>query len=321
MPDDALLAAAADGSLATDAGFATQLDRVFADPRTRQTLWQFWNEWLRLETFTGFASERPAFMALAAGENLGVAGHDHYGDMVQELRDLTELFTWTRRGDAGDLLTTDLSVTRSGDLAHLYGVTGLERQRRLPALHQRWPARRHLATRGAAGVQPRADQPLPPRRVRAPLNPVRPAAAARSQHACRPARSIRRRSPTPRPPASATPAKIDGNQSVPSPVTPSSATSATSSRASTPWAAIAPVRQVFDEQTGALLAVLPIDSTAWRASAPDDTHAGGGTSRPQQRVSSPAERSRRACRRNYFRYALRREPDAPTSPMPACSRS
>ena len=54
-----------------------QLDRVFADPRTRDTLWQFWNEWLRLESFTGFSSERPAFMALAAGENLGVAGHDH----------------------------------------------------------------------------------------------------------------------------------------------------------------------------------------------------------------------------------------------------
>ena len=77
MPDDALLAAAADGSLATDAGFAAQLDRVFADPRTRDTLWQFWNEWMRFETFTGFATERPAFMALAAGENLGDAGHDH----------------------------------------------------------------------------------------------------------------------------------------------------------------------------------------------------------------------------------------------------
>ena len=36
LPDDALLAAAADGSLATDAGFAAQLDRVFADPRTQR---------------------------------------------------------------------------------------------------------------------------------------------------------------------------------------------------------------------------------------------------------------------------------------------
>ena len=40
-------------------------------------MWQFWNEWLRFESFTGFAAERPAFKALAAGEQLGVAGHDH----------------------------------------------------------------------------------------------------------------------------------------------------------------------------------------------------------------------------------------------------
>ena len=96
LPDDALLAAAGatgDSSLATDAGFATQLDRVFADPRTRDTVWQFWNEWMRFESFTGFSSERPAFMALAAGENLGVAGHDHWGDMVREIHDLTDLFT------------------------------------------------------------------------------------------------------------------------------------------------------------------------------------------------------------------------------------
>ena len=123
LPDDALLAAAADGSLATDAGFDTQLDRVFADPRTRDTVWQFWNEWMRFESFTGFSAERPAFMALAAGENLGVAGHDHWGDMVREIHDLTDLYTWTQAGTFPDLMTSDLSVTRSADLAHVYGVS------------------------------------------------------------------------------------------------------------------------------------------------------------------------------------------------------
>src|SRR5262245_52595590 len=98
MPDDALLAAAADGSLADDAGFARALDRVFGDPRTRATIWQFWNEWFHLESFTGFAAERPGFQSLAAGESVGVAGHDHYGDMVQELEDLTSLYTWSRPG-------------------------------------------------------------------------------------------------------------------------------------------------------------------------------------------------------------------------------
>src|SRR4051794_27278011 len=89
MPDEALFAAAAAtgaDSLATDTGFAKQLDRVFADPRTKQTLWQFWNEWLRLEAFTGFVSGRPGWKSLATGETLGAGGHDDYGDMVQELR-------------------------------------------------------------------------------------------------------------------------------------------------------------------------------------------------------------------------------------------
>lgn len=122
MPDSGLLAAAQDGSLATDAGFSKQLERVFADPRTQETLWSFWNEWFRLEKFTGFETTRPALQALAAGESLGGAGHDHYRDMVQEVRDLTQLFTFQKTGTVVDLLTTDVSVTRSADLAHLYGV-------------------------------------------------------------------------------------------------------------------------------------------------------------------------------------------------------
>src|SRR4029078_11508314 len=126
LPDDALLAAAAatgDASLATDAGFKTQLARVFADRRTRDTIWQFWNEWMRFEAFTGFSSDRPGFMALAAGENVGVAGHDHWGDMVDEIPHLTELYTCTWHGRLDDLMTSDLSVTKSADLAHLYGVS------------------------------------------------------------------------------------------------------------------------------------------------------------------------------------------------------
>jgi len=122
MPDAELLGAADDGSLATDAGFKQQLERVFQDPRTQETLWSFWNEWFKLEKFTGFETTRPGLQALAAGENLGVAGHDHYADMVQEVRDLTQLFTFTKTSTVADLLTTDISVTKSADLAHLYGV-------------------------------------------------------------------------------------------------------------------------------------------------------------------------------------------------------
>jgi len=115
MPDAELFQAAEDGSLASDDGFRAQLERVFADPRTQQTLWTFWNEWFRLEKFTGFETTRPALQALAQGESLGAAGHDHYADMVQEVRDLTALFTFQKRATVSELLTTDVSLTQSAD--------------------------------------------------------------------------------------------------------------------------------------------------------------------------------------------------------------
>ncbi len=116
LPDDALLDAAADGSLMTEAGYRAQVERVFADPRTKDTLWTFWREWLRLEKFTGFATNRPAFTALSAGERLS------FPDMVDEVRELTQLYTFGQASTFGDLVASDVSVTRSADLAHLYGV-------------------------------------------------------------------------------------------------------------------------------------------------------------------------------------------------------
>jgi hypothetical protein len=122
MPDEELFAAAEDGSLATHDGFEEQLDRVFRDPRTKATLFQFWNEWFRLEKFTGFEVTRPGFVSLAQGEHVGEAGHDYYGDMVQEVQDLTEAYTFGATRTLSDLLQTRESVTKSADLARLYGV-------------------------------------------------------------------------------------------------------------------------------------------------------------------------------------------------------
>lgn len=122
MPDDELLEAAADGSLLDEDVYEVQLLRIWEDPRTEATIRQFWAEWLKLEKFTGFEVGRPAFQSLAAGTNLGVDGHDYYADMVQEIHDLTDLFTFESPGPLADLLLTNISVTQSQDLADLYGV-------------------------------------------------------------------------------------------------------------------------------------------------------------------------------------------------------
>lgn len=122
MPDAELFQAAADGSLLDEDVYEAELLRVWQDERTAGTIRQFWTEWLKLEKFTGFETGRPAFQSLSEGTNLGVEGHDYYGDMVQEIHDLTDLFTFQSQGSLAELLRTNISVTQSQDLADLYGV-------------------------------------------------------------------------------------------------------------------------------------------------------------------------------------------------------
>ena len=304
LPDDALLAAAADGSLATDAGFNTQLDRVFADPRTRDTLWQFWNEWMRFEAFTGFSTDRPAFKALAAGENVGVAGHDHWGDMVREIHDLTDLYTWTQTGSLRDLMTSDVSVTKSADLAHLYGVaawsgsgdyprftdgsrTGILQRAALLAdsLEETNPFHRGAFIRRSilCDTLPRPDpNSLPPGSLDPP--PASTAMTTRQRYA----------------------AKVDGNGLCQT----CHASFSNLGYVMESYDSLGRFRtmeKVFDEQTGALLATLRIDATAVPQVILGDMRPVSGPVELNQRMIDSGKVE--AClSANYFRYALRRDP-------------
>ena len=134
-----------------------------------------------------------------------MAGRDHYGDMVDELRDLTELFTWSRKGTLADLLTTDLSVDPVAGAGPAVPGGALVRQRRLPA----------AAAADRAGLLQRAALLVSSLET---TNPFHRGAFLRRQllcdplpqpdpNSCRPDRSIRRRPARPRPPASASPAR------------------------------------------------------------------------------------------------------------------
>ncbi len=303
MPDDMLLAAAADGSIATDAGFKTQLDRVFADARTRDTVWQFWNEWIRFESFTGFSAERPAFKALAAGENLGVAGHDHWGDMVKEIRDLTELTTWTQRGPFRDLLTTQVSVTKSADLAHLYGVSAWSGSGAYPML----PGNRVGILQRAALLASSLEQ----------TNPFHRGALIRRSILCD---SLPQPDPNSLPPGSLDPpppstakttrerfqAKVEGNGLCQG----CHASFSNLGYVMEAYDALGRYRtseKVYDEQTGALVATLPIDTSAPAAVVGGDTRVASGPAELNQQIidSGKVEGCLSA---NYFRYVLRRDP-------------
>jgi hypothetical protein len=308
MPDAELLDAAEDGSLATDAGFAKQLARVFADPRTQQTLWSFWNEWFRLEKFTGFETSRPALQALAAGESLGAAGHDHYRDMVQEVRDLTQLFTFEQKSTVADLLTTDLSPTKSADLAHLYGVTAWSGRGDYPKL----PAgtRAGLLQRAALLVS-NLEQ----------TNPFHRGALLRRSVLC---------DPLPQPdPNSLPPGSLD-------PPPPSDAqTTRQRFQAKVEGKALCQachgsfsdlgyvlesfdalgrfrsVEQIYDEKTGKKLGELPIDATAVVKIKPDDTTPVTGPLELNQRLVDSGKVE--ACMaQRYFEFASRRAVAAST---------
>jgi hypothetical protein len=313
MPDDELFAAAEDGSLATEAGFAAQLERVFQDDRTRDTLWQFWNEWLRLETFTGFEHTRPGFAALAEGTGIGEAGNDHYGDMVQEVRDLTELFTFDQTANLAALLQTDLSVTRSPELADLYGVAPWAGSGDYPTL----PAgsRAGLLQRGALLVSSLET-----------TNPFHRGAFVRKNLLCDP---LAQPDPNTLPPGSLDPPPLTADDTTRDRFQAKVANNQTCQNCHAQFSDIGYVlesfdslgrhrgqERVFDEQTGEQLAELPIDTSGvTRIELDDDAPVMGAAELNQRIVAS--EKVEACLASKYFSFALRRA--ATASSLDTCA--
>jgi hypothetical protein len=121
IPDDELWQAAKTGALATPAGYERQVDRLFADTRTRATMDEFFREWLKVEdvpAVDALASD-PAFKAFA-GKDL--PGRTLREAMTADLLDFVRHHTWTTAGTVKDLFTSELSFAKSPDLANIYGV-------------------------------------------------------------------------------------------------------------------------------------------------------------------------------------------------------
>jgi hypothetical protein len=126
MPDDALLATAADGSLLSKPDvYLAQLDRLMADPRAQATLQEFFFDYFKL-----FQSEIHKLGALDArntnatfktfaGNNLPSSGLG--AAMQNEAVDMANYFTFTSGGSFSDLLTTDLAFPKTAELAAIYG--------------------------------------------------------------------------------------------------------------------------------------------------------------------------------------------------------
>lgn len=145
MPDDALLTAAENGSLLTEATYQAQVDRLFVDPRTLASLDDFFGQWWRLDELPPLNTRvgTPVFDAFAGRDVPTATLHDEMNAEVLELaRDVT------RRGsDLAELLTSRRFFVRTDALAQLYGQPAWNGDGTPPDFVQ--PARQGLLTRAA----------------------------------------------------------------------------------------------------------------------------------------------------------------------------
>lgn len=121
MPDDALLSAAADGSLLTDDGYRGQVERLFADERARRAAERFYAQWLRLDNLPDMTANvgRPDFAAYT-GDDLPTA--DLREHLIADAQDLVSYYTFDDpNGSFDDLFATRASFARTSDVARLYG--------------------------------------------------------------------------------------------------------------------------------------------------------------------------------------------------------
>jgi Protein of unknown function (DUF1592)/Protein of unknown function (DUF1588)/Protein of unknown function (DUF1595) len=156
MPDAMLRADAASGMLLTADGYASEVDRLLADPRAEATLQNFFEQWfwplLELPPLDSRVSD-PVFKAFA-GANLPDSTLGPH--MVTEVLDAASWVT-SHGGSMSDLLTNKMSFARDADLAAIYGVTPWNGQGdppMLPASRVGLLARAAFLSTGTANTRP-----------------------------------------------------------------------------------------------------------------------------------------------------------------------
>jgi hypothetical protein len=121
LPDDTLWQTASDGSLLQPDVYQREVDRLYADPRTRPTISGFVSDWLKTDDLPALDSHnQDAVFRAFAGTDLPGAGLRQ--QMIDDVLGLVDFYVWNKKGSLDDLLTTELSFARGADLAKLYGV-------------------------------------------------------------------------------------------------------------------------------------------------------------------------------------------------------
>jgi hypothetical protein len=145
MPDESLSALADSGALLEPDVYAGEVERLFADGRTRDTLHAFYREWMKLEELPTLDSGNDARIFQAfAGEDL--PSPELRAAMIDEVVDLLDYYTWQEPGGIEQILTSNYSFARSEELAGLYGVPAWDGSNPPPSFAESRPG---LLTRAA----------------------------------------------------------------------------------------------------------------------------------------------------------------------------
>jgi hypothetical protein len=147
-PDTALLAAAADGSLATTAGITTQINRLFTLATTKAHLTGVLIDWFNVRQMFDKGKDTALLAALPAAEQNQM---DIQNDLLNSTQRFVTDVLWTNPGTINDLLTSQ-KVFVNRRLATLYPGLTYAGGAAAPANNTTWVSATWPASQGRAGM-------------------------------------------------------------------------------------------------------------------------------------------------------------------------
>lgn len=145
MPDNRLFELAESGELLEEGTYEAEVERLWGDSRTRETMREFFLEWMKVEDLPELDDNNGAAIFQSfAGESL--PSPELRQAMMDEVVDLLDYFTWEQPGGIEQIFTTDYSFARTDELASLYGIAPWDGESEPPSVGAERPG---LLTRAA----------------------------------------------------------------------------------------------------------------------------------------------------------------------------
>jgi len=129
MPDERLFSLALDGSILRDEVRRAEVERVFADPRTRDTISLFFEEVLGLDKTPDIdTAGSPSFMTFLDGLSFDSDSNSQPDklrlklEMQDEILSMVDYYVWNKNASFDELFTSGYSFAKSPKLAEIYKV-------------------------------------------------------------------------------------------------------------------------------------------------------------------------------------------------------